>query len=138
MLLTEQEVIRLWDSHTVPVIGKSGINPVVFATLIESAVLEKLKAQEPACFVGRIEDGAMLLMSMPDDWVATPLYEHPLPPGDVVRDPRVSELEAVLRECRDVIEEAQIYCEGPQWSPSMAHDCGTAIAKIDEVLHRDP
>jgi hypothetical protein len=54
------------------------------------------------------------------------VYEHP--------DPRVAELEAVLRECRGVIEEAQTYCEGPQWSPSMAHDCGTAIAKIDEVL----
>ena len=47
---------------------------------------------------------------------------------------RVAELEAVLRECREVIEEAQTYCEGPQWSPSMAHDCSTAIAKIDEVL----
>ena len=57
---------------------------------------------------------------------AEPLYLNP--------DPRVAELEAVLRECRDVIEEAQTYCEGPQWSPSMAHDCGTAIAKIDEVL----
>ena len=40
----------------------------------------------------------------------------------------------VLRECREVIEEAQTYCEGPQWSPSMAYDCGTAITKIDEVL----
>lgn len=59
-------------------------------------------------------------------WHVRDLYIHP--------DPRVAELEAVLRECRDVIEEAQTYCEGPQWSPSMAHDCGTAIAKIDEVL----
>ena len=58
--------------------------------------------------------------------VGDKFYLHP--------DPRVAELEAVLRECRDVIEEAQTYCEGPQWSPSMAHDCGTAIAKIDEVL----
>lgn len=49
---------------------------------------------------------------------------------------RVAELEAVLRVCRGVIEEAQTYCEGPQWSPSMAHDCGTAIAKIDEVLSK--
>lgn len=46
-----------------------------------------------------------------------------------------AELEAVLRECREVIEEAQTYCEGPQWSPSMAHECGTAIAKIDEALN---
>jgi hypothetical protein len=59
-------------------------------------------------------------------WEFKPLYLHP--------DPRVAELEAVLRECREVIEEAQTYCEGPQWSPSMAYDCGTAIAKIDDVL----
>ena len=46
MILTDEEVIKLWDSHTVPVFGKSGINPIVFAQLVESAVLEKLKAQD--------------------------------------------------------------------------------------------
>lgn len=56
---------------------------------------------------------------------------------DPVWGAEVVDVEAVLRECREVIEEAQTYCEGPQWSPSMAHDCGTAIAKIDEVLNED-
>lgn len=78
MLLTEQEISEI---HSFP-----WEKTVDFVRRVESAVLEKLKAQEPACFVGMIEDGAMLLMSMPDDWVATPLYEHPLPPDDVVRD----------------------------------------------------
>ncbi len=59
--------------------------------------------------------------------MSEPLYLH--------HDPRVSELEAVLRECREVIEEAQTYCEGPQWSPSMADNCAKQVAKIDEVLN---
>ena len=44
----------------------------------------------------------------------------------------VVDVEAVLRECRDVLDEAQNVMI--EWSPSMAHECGTAIAKIDEVL----
>jgi hypothetical protein len=35
--LTEQRIIELWDNHTVPVFGKIGINPIVFARDIEAA-----------------------------------------------------------------------------------------------------
>ena len=139
MLLTEQEIFECIPTEE---------DNIAFARAIESAVLEKLKAQEPDAW--RTFDGeggydyrsyvdnekyqAEFLARNPSytykNWVE-PLYLHPLPPDDVVR---VAELEAVLRECREVIEEAQTYCEGPQWSPSMAHDCSTAIAKIDEVL----
>ena len=102
MVLTDEEVIKLWDSHTVPVFGKSGINPIVFAQLVESAVLEKLKAQEPDAW--RVFDGeggydyrsyvdnekyqAEFLARNPSstykNWVE-PLYLHPLPPDDVVQ-----------------------------------------------------
>ena len=48
---------------------------------------------------------------------AEPLFPHP--------DPRVAELEAVLRECRDVIL-------ARAWG--LPYNLDEAIAKIDEVL----
>lgn len=51
------------------------VQRTVFAS-IASYKAELLKeVGEPVAWVGRIEDGAMLLMSMPDDWVATPLFD---------------------------------------------------------------
>ena len=35
--LTDEEISSLWDGHVVPVFGKNGINPVVFARAIEAA-----------------------------------------------------------------------------------------------------
>ena len=35
--LTDEEISSLWDGHTVPVFGKTGINPIVFARAIEAA-----------------------------------------------------------------------------------------------------
>jgi hypothetical protein len=35
--LTDAEISDLWDGHTVPVFGKTGINPIVFARAIEQA-----------------------------------------------------------------------------------------------------
>lgn len=35
--LTDEEINTLWDAHVVPVFGKQGINPVVFARAIERA-----------------------------------------------------------------------------------------------------
>lgn len=35
--LTEEEISSLWDGHVVPVFGKNGINPIVFARAIERA-----------------------------------------------------------------------------------------------------
>jgi hypothetical protein len=35
--LTEEEISTLWDGHTIPVFGKTGINPSVFARAIEAA-----------------------------------------------------------------------------------------------------
>ena len=35
--LTDEEISVLWEGHTVPVFGKTGINPVVFARAIERA-----------------------------------------------------------------------------------------------------
>lgn len=151
MLLTEQEVIKLWDSHTVPVFGKSGINPVVFATLIEAELLEKLKAQEPYVIeypdyhqhgMGcGLEDRNIIdrYKAMAYGWdcaidamaecIPDRLYEHPLPPDDVMRDPRVAELEAVLRECREALVKNIV---GTGGRTPAAHE---AIAKIDEVLN---
>jgi hypothetical protein len=35
--LTDEQISSLWDDHTVPVFGKTGINPIVFARAIEAA-----------------------------------------------------------------------------------------------------
>lgn len=38
MALSDEQISRIWDAHTVPVFGKTGINPIVFARAIESEV----------------------------------------------------------------------------------------------------
>ena len=35
--LTDEQIGALWDNHIVPVFGKNGINPIVFARAIERA-----------------------------------------------------------------------------------------------------
>jgi len=35
--LTEEDISNIWDGHIVPIFGKNGINPVVFARAIERA-----------------------------------------------------------------------------------------------------
>ena len=39
--LTDEEISSLWDGHTVPVFGKTGINPIVFARAIEAKLKGK-------------------------------------------------------------------------------------------------
>ena len=39
--LTDEEISSLWDGHIVPVFGKNGINPIVFARAIEANLKEK-------------------------------------------------------------------------------------------------
>lgn len=39
--LTDDEISSLWDGHIVPVFGKNGINPIVFARAIEAKLREK-------------------------------------------------------------------------------------------------
>ena len=109
MLLTEQE-IALW-LHIAD-------EPINFARAIESAVLEKLKAQEPFAYFSINDYGAWEETSDP---TAFALYEH--------HDPRVAELEAVLRECRDELDRLSTCENGMQYRRVAA-----AIAKIDEVL----
>ena len=68
-----------------------------FARAIESAVLEKLKAQEPVLYADK--DAVMDIKHSADTFDLAigvrnnlerdgdvPLYTHPLPPADVVRD----------------------------------------------------
>ena len=38
MELSDEQISRIWDAHTVPVFGKTGINPIVFARAIEAEV----------------------------------------------------------------------------------------------------
>jgi len=42
--LTDEEISSLWDGHIVPVFGKNGINPIVFARAIETKLKEKNNA----------------------------------------------------------------------------------------------
>ena len=39
--LTDEEISSLWDGHIVPVFGKNGINPIVFARAIEAKLKEQ-------------------------------------------------------------------------------------------------
>ena len=93
MLLTEQEVD---DLSREMVKGCKSVNWL--AKKIESAVLEKLKAQKPFAFtnsaqLGYVKDGmhpdiplAMWPTNTTYSGANIKLYTHPLPPDDVVRD----------------------------------------------------
>ena len=78
MLLTEHEID---DLSREMVKGCKSVNWL--AKKIESAVLEKLKAQAPFAYFSINDYGAWEETSDP---TAHALYEHPLPPDDVVRD----------------------------------------------------
>lgn len=39
--LTDEEIRNLWDGHVIPVFGKNGINPIVFARAIEAKLKQK-------------------------------------------------------------------------------------------------
>ena len=108
MLLTELE-IALW-LHIAD-------EPINFARAIESAVLAKLKAQAPFAYFSINDYGAWEETSDP---TAFALYEHP--------DPRIAELEAVLRECRDA------FVKNIAGSSGRTQAMHEAIFKIDEVL----
>ena len=128
MLLTDDEIKAIdWM--------QGGLH---FARAIESAVLKKLKAQEPVAWRYRFGNVWMFdtyRLNGCDADEAVPVFTNPLPPADVVRDdPRIAELEAVLRECR----EALVHCEGVfdevRGYPITYDLTIEAIAKIDEVL----
>ena len=66
-----------------------------FARAIESAILDKLKAQEPVCSQYQDREGNWKPFINADHehatrdsmaWPVRDLYTHPLPPADVVRD----------------------------------------------------
>lgn len=138
MVLTDEEI---WQ------IGMQDISldaPYGYARAIESAVLEKLKAQEPALVrynkhtAGESEPDPdpverlrffLSLALTGQNWLDVEKFLDDLPPADVVR---VAELEAVLRECREAMQKAKY--SGTPYTSSY----NRAIAKIDEVLHRDP
>jgi hypothetical protein len=42
--LTDEEIRNLWDGHVIPIFGKNGINPIVFARAIEAAHGIKVEA----------------------------------------------------------------------------------------------
>lgn len=85
MLLTDSEIIGINQNAEFD-------SAIGYARKIESAVLEKLKAQEP---VGYMDEQGRLWESVDDNILPSdkPLYLHPLPPADVVR---VAELETLL------------------------------------------
>ena len=125
MLLTEQEID---DLSREMVKGCKSVNWL--AKKIESAVLEKLKAQTPVGSVYRnVVTGDFELLAYDDanhpKGTYSDIYTDPIPPDDVVR---VAELEAVLRECREALVKNIV---GTGGRTPAAHD---AIAKIDEVL----
>ena len=74
MLLNEQEIMDINQNAEFD-------SAIGYARAIESAVLEKLKAQEPFAF-HHDEEG----LSYSNHYTGTvPLYRHPIPPDDVVQ-----------------------------------------------------
>ena len=100
MILTEEE-IALW-LHIAD-------EPINFARAIESAVLEKLKAQNPFAYFSINDYGAWEETSDP---TAHALYEHPLPPDDVVRDAER------YRWLRNQERNPDFYSDQPYWEAS--------------------
>ena len=59
MELSDEQISRIWDAHTVPVFGKTGINPIVFARAIEAEVRKDDEALirqmlESMCWAARV------------------------------------------------------------------------------------
>lgn len=44
MALSDKQISRIWDKHTIPVFDKTGINPIVFARAIEAEVRKQDEA----------------------------------------------------------------------------------------------
>lgn len=125
MLLTNSEIMDINQNAEFD-------SAIGYARAIESAVLAKLKAQEPICYhytvdcCGVPED----MFGHPDGYYpedAVPLYAHP--------DPRVTELEAVLRECRESLDAVKKWNAPPDFNGrKIDRIVEKAIAKINEVL----
>ena len=86
MMLTRDKIDECFSQPSASGFGKSRYD---IAKEVEAAVLEKLKAQEPMCWMTPSGEGWMMRTEPPTidtklGWTA--LYEHPLPPDDVVRD----------------------------------------------------
>ena len=83
MLLTDMECEKTYEGLMRQTLRPQDKKTVLrFARAIESAVLEKLKAQEPFAYFSINDYGAWEETSDP---TAHALYEHPLPPDDVVQ-----------------------------------------------------
>ena len=102
-----------------------------YARKIESAIMERLKAQEHACEAIDVRGAACRWwwsdygLSLPK---GTKLYTHPIPADDVVRD---AELEAMLREAREALVPHMKYVDGTK----ILNHAAQVVAKIDEVLN---
>ena len=118
MILTDEEIKRIGEGNT-----GSWQDDLMFARAIESAVLAKLKAQEPFAYFSINDYGAWEETSDP---TAFALYEHP--------DPRVAELEAVLRECREALVHCADVFDEVRGYPITYDLTIEAITKIYEVL----
>lgn len=85
--------------------------------------------QEPVAWVGRIEDGAMLLMDEPTDWPATPLYLHPAPlPEEQIAEIKRKERERCAAVCERLISGDGICATDEVW----IHDCAEAIRSLED------
>ena len=143
MLLTDKQIAEICVD-----ISLDTSCDIAYVRAIESAVLKKLNEQEPVAWQirnglchagirGNQLDAELTAANMQKchdlggslaAFNVRPLYAHPLQPGDVVRDPRAAELEAALRECREVLMHYQ-YGKSRYKEPA-----DKAIAKIDAVL----
>lgn len=58
-MMKPEQISSIWDAHTVPVFGKTGINPIVFARAIEAEVRKDDEALirqmlESMCWAARV------------------------------------------------------------------------------------
>ena len=82
-LLSNEEISNLWLEQPA---GGAGIANE-FARAIEAAVLTKLREQEPFGYFYSDQNGSWRQAHDPQFLHAhVPLYAHPIPPSDVIRD----------------------------------------------------
>ena len=118
-LLSDEEIMEISGEGTSIYSGD-----IRFARAIEAAVLAKLKQQEPVAwlykspmpdgsvFIGASVERLQIGVGVTPDSTEQPLYAHPMPPDDVIRDAER------YRWLREQTKPEDFYSGAPAWEVS--------------------